>query len=100
MRQMTGDILSLGDELFVHQPDIELRQFSSTRLDLKLKSVKLNDSGLYTCMFNDDKLVSFLVEIFGKRARAPARRDSAVQSLIELVATDRLLSLALDVLIA
>jgi hypothetical protein len=66
MRQMTGDILSVGAELFVHQPDIELKQFSSNRLDLKLKSVNLNDSGLYTCMFNDEKLISFLVEILGE----------------------------------
>ena len=66
MRQMTGDILSVGSELFIHQSDIELQQFSSNRLDLKLKSVNLNDSGLYTCMFNDEKLFSFLIEILGK----------------------------------
>ncbi|UJR16542.1 hypothetical protein I4U23_003442 [Adineta vaga] len=63
MRQMTGDILSVGTELFVYQPDIELKQFSSNRLDLKIRSVNLNDSGLYTCMFNDEKLFSFLIEI-------------------------------------
>ncbi|CAF4205564.1 unnamed protein product, partial [Rotaria magnacalcarata] len=64
MRQMTGDILSLGSELFVHQSHIELKRFSSNRLDLKLKSVSQNDSGLYTCMLNDEKLMSFLIEIF------------------------------------
>jgi hypothetical protein len=65
MRQMTGDILSLGSELFVHQSHIKLIQFSSNRLDLKLISVNQNDSGIYTCMFNDEKLISFLIEIFG-----------------------------------
>jgi len=64
MRQMTGDILSLGSELFVHQSHIELKRFSSNRLDLKLISVSQNDSGIYTCMFNDEKLISFLIEIF------------------------------------
>ncbi|CAF2629613.1 unnamed protein product [Rotaria sp. Silwood2] len=64
MRQMTGDILSLGSELFVHQSYIELKRFSSNRLDLKLKSVNQNDSGLYSCMFNDEKLNSYLIEIF------------------------------------
>jgi hypothetical protein len=70
MRQMTGDILSLGSELFVHQPlsneYIQLKQFSPNRLDLKLISINQNDSGIYTCMFNDEKLTSFLIEIFGK----------------------------------
>jgi hypothetical protein len=66
MRQMTGDILSLGSELFLHQSHIELKRFSSNRLDLKLISVNQNDSGIYTCMFNDEKLSSFLIEIFGK----------------------------------
>ncbi|CAF1293113.1 unnamed protein product [Rotaria sordida] len=64
MRQVTGDILSLGSELFVHQSYIELKRFSSNRLDLKLKSVNQNDSGLYSCMFNDEKLISYLIEIF------------------------------------
>ncbi len=63
---MTGDILSLGSELFVYQSHIELKRFSSNRLDLKLISVNQNDSGLYTCMFNDEKLISFFIEIFGK----------------------------------
>jgi hypothetical protein len=66
MRQMTGDILSLGSELFVYQSHIQLKRFSSNRLDLKLVSVNQNDSGLYTCMFNDEKLISFFIEIFGK----------------------------------
>lgn len=66
MRQMTGDILSLGSELFAYPSNMELKQFSSNRLDLKLLSVNQNDSGLYTCMLDDDKLISFLVEIFGK----------------------------------
>ena len=73
MRQMTGDILSLGLELFVLQSTsnehIKLVQFSSNRLDLKLISVHQNDSGIYTCMFNDKKLTSFLLEIFGKYLR-------------------------------
>jgi hypothetical protein len=70
MRQMTGDILSLGSELFVHESSsnqhIKLIQFSSNRLDLKLISLNQNDSGIYTCMFNDEKITSFLLEIFGK----------------------------------
>jgi hypothetical protein len=70
MRQMTGDILSLGSELFVQESStnqhIKLIQFSSNRLDLKLLSVSENDSGIYTCMLNDEKLTSFLLEIFGK----------------------------------
>ncbi|CAF4915615.1 unnamed protein product [Rotaria sp. Silwood1] len=70
MRQMTGDILSLGSELFVHEfssnQHIKLIQFSTNRLDLKLISVNQNDSGIYTCMLNDEKLTSFLLEIFGK----------------------------------
>ncbi|CAF0950590.1 unnamed protein product [Rotaria sordida] len=68
MRQMTGDILSLGSELFVHEfssnQHIKLIQFSTNRLDLKLISVNQNDSGIYTCMLNDEKLTSFLLEIF------------------------------------
>jgi len=70
MRQMTGDILSVGSELFVPQlssnQHIKLKQFSNNRLDLILISVNQNDSGIYTCMLNDDKLKSFLLEIFGK----------------------------------
>ncbi|CAF2961790.1 unnamed protein product [Rotaria sp. Silwood2] len=65
---MTGDILSLGSELFVHEfssnQHIKLIQFSTNRLDLKLISVNQNDSGIYTCMLNDEKLTSFLLEIF------------------------------------
>lgn len=72
MRQMTGDILSLGSELFVHEATasqrIHLTRFSSNRLDLKLLSINQNDSGIYTCMVNDDKLTSFVLEIFGKRS--------------------------------
>ncbi len=70
MRQMTGDILSVGSELFVHElssnEHIKLNQFSINRLDLKLVSVNENDSGIYTCMLNDEKLTSFLLQIFGK----------------------------------
>jgi hypothetical protein len=70
MRQMTGDILSVGSELFVQESSsnqhIKLNKFSSNRLDLKLISVNQNDSGIYTCMLNDEKLASFLLEIFGK----------------------------------
>ena len=70
MRQMTGDILSLGSELFVQESSsnqhIKLIKFSSNRLDLKLISVNQNDSGIYTCMLNDEKLTSFSLEIFGK----------------------------------
>jgi hypothetical protein len=73
MRQMTGDILSLGSELFVHQfssnQHIQLKQFSSNRLDLKLLAVGQNDSGIYTCMFNDERLSSFSLEIFGRGER-------------------------------
>ncbi|UJR29869.1 hypothetical protein I4U23_017417 [Adineta vaga] len=68
MRQMTGDILSLGSELFVQESSsnqhIKLIQFASNRLDLKLLSVNQNDSGIYTCMLNDEKLTSFSLEIF------------------------------------
>lgn len=66
MRQMTGDILSLGSELFLSQSHMELKRISSNRLDLKLLSVNENDSGIYTCMFNDEKLQSFFIEILGK----------------------------------
>jgi hypothetical protein len=70
MRQMTGDILSVGSELFVQDTSsnqhIKLIKFSSNRLDLKLISVNQNDSGIYTCMLNDERLSSFLLEIFGK----------------------------------
>ncbi|UJR29868.1 hypothetical protein I4U23_017416 [Adineta vaga] len=68
MHQTTGDILSLGLELFlddsVANQHMKLIQFSSNRLDLKIFSVNQNDSGLYTCMFNDEKLSSYLLEIF------------------------------------
>ena len=70
MRQMTGDILSVGKELFVNQnpsnAHLQLNQFSSNRLDLKIVAVQETDSGVYTCMFNDEKLSSFLLQIFGK----------------------------------
>jgi len=70
MHQTTGDILSVGLELFVDESvannHMKLIQYSSNRLDLKIYSVNQNDSGLYTCMFNDDKLSSFLLEIFSK----------------------------------
>ena len=71
MRQMTGDILSVGRELFVDESSsnerMELKAISSNRLDLKFISVKENHSGIYTCMFNDEKLSSFLLQIFGKK---------------------------------
>ena len=58
MRQMTGDILSVGSELFVNDyssnQHIKLIKFSSNRLDLKFLSVNQNDSGIYTCMLNDE----------------------------------------------
>jgi hypothetical protein len=70
MHQTTGDILSLGLELIVDQSllnnHIQLIRFSSNRLDLKICSVNQNDSGLYTCMLNDEKLSSFLLHIFSK----------------------------------
>jgi len=70
MHQTTGDILSLGLELIVDQSllnnHIKLIRFSSNRLDLKICSVNQNDSGLYTCMLNDEKLSSFLLQIFSK----------------------------------
>ena len=70
MRQMTGDILSLGSELFVHQtsptPHVHLKLVSPNRLDFKLISVQQNDSGIYTCMFNDEQLTSYLVDVLGK----------------------------------
>lgn len=66
MRQMTGDILSLGSELFLSQSHLELKRISSNRLDLKILSVNENDSGIYTCMFNDEKIHSFYIEILGK----------------------------------
>jgi hypothetical protein len=65
MHQTTGDILSFGLELFVDE-NMKIIHFSSNRLDLKIISVNENDSGLYTCMFNDEKLSSFLLEIFSK----------------------------------
>ena len=70
MHQTTGDILSVGLELFVDESvanhHMKLIRFSSNRLDLKINSVNENDSGLYTCMLNDEKLSSFLLEIFSK----------------------------------
>lgn len=77
MRQMTGDILSLGQELFVYQnpsnEHLQLNQFSSNRLDLKILAVQENDSGVYTCMLNDEKLSSFLLQILGKSSLHAAR---------------------------
>ncbi|CAF1228730.1 unnamed protein product [Rotaria sp. Silwood1] len=68
MHQTTGDLLSLGSELFIDKSltnnHMKLIRFSSNRLDLKILSVNQNDSGLYTCMHNDEKLLSFLLEIF------------------------------------
>jgi hypothetical protein len=70
MHQTTGDILSLGLELFLDESlsnnHRKLTRFSSNRLDFKIVSVNQNDSGLYTCMFNDEKLSSFLLEILSK----------------------------------
>jgi hypothetical protein len=70
MDQNTGDILSLGSELFVEQSSfnshMKLIRFSSNRLDLKIISVNQNDSGHYRCMLNDYKLSSFLLEILSK----------------------------------
>jgi hypothetical protein len=80
MRQMTGDILSVGSELFVNDlssiQHIKLIKFSSNRLDLKLISVNQNDSGIYTCMLSDDKLTSFLLDIFGKNLSIETDRSS------------------------
>ncbi len=70
MHQTTGDILSVGLDLFVDESighnHMKLIRFSSNRLDLKILSINQNDSGLYTCMLNDDKLSSFLLEIYSK----------------------------------
>lgn len=70
MRQLTGDILSVGRELFIEKSSsndrIELKEISSNRLDLKFHSVNENDSGIYTCMFNDEKLSAFLIQILSK----------------------------------
>lgn len=70
MHQTTGDILSLGLELIVEDSilnnHMKLIQFSSSRLDLKIFSINQNDSGLYTCMLNDETLSSFLLEVFSK----------------------------------
>jgi hypothetical protein len=70
MHQTTGDILSFGLELFIDQSllnnHMKLIKFSSNRLDLKIYSVNQNDSGLYTCMINHQKLAAFLLEIFSK----------------------------------
>ncbi|CAF1189393.1 unnamed protein product [Rotaria sordida] len=68
MHQTTGDLLSLGSELFIDKSltnnHMKLNRFSSNRLDLRILSVNQNDSGLYTCMYNDEKLLSYLLEIF------------------------------------
>ncbi|CAF1268510.1 unnamed protein product [Adineta steineri] len=68
MHQTTGDILSVGLELFLDESlttnHMKLIRLSSNRLDLKIFQVNQNDSGLYTCMFNDEKLSSYLLEIF------------------------------------
>ena len=75
MHQTTGDLLSLGSDLFVDQTfsssltlnhRLELIRFSSNRLDLKISFVNQNDSGLYTCMFDDHQLSSYLLEVFSK----------------------------------
>jgi len=72
MRQTTGDILSVGLELFLNEfstkTHLELKSLSNNRLDLKIISVNQNDSGIYTCMLNDDKLTSFSLEILGKNS--------------------------------
>lgn len=70
MRQQTGDILSVGKELFINElstnDHLQLKDISTTRLDLKIHSVNENDSGIYTCSFNDEQLTSFFLEILGK----------------------------------
>jgi hypothetical protein len=84
MHQTTGDILSLGLELFVDQSllnnHMKLVRFSSNRLDLKLFSVNQNDSGLYTCMLNDEKLSAFLLEIFSKYLQNRLNKLSIIHS--------------------
>ena len=65
MHQTTGDILSLGKEIFVDE-NMKLILFSLNRLDLQISSLNENNSGLYSCMFNDEILSSYLLEIFSK----------------------------------
>lgn len=71
---MTGDILSVGNELFVDvdltqtkKEHFQLKQISSNRLDLKILSIEEHHSDLYTCMFNDQKLFSYSIQVFGNR---------------------------------
>lgn len=72
MHQTSGDLLSVGSDLFIDDSSkdrIHLQRFSADRLDLKISSVNENDSGLYTCMVNDEKLSSYSLEIFSKSSR-------------------------------
>lgn len=82
MHQANGDLLSVGSELFVDKPLIhnhfKLDRFSSNRVDLKIFSVNQNDSGLYTCMYNDEKLSSFLLEIFSKYSQSRLDKLSVI----------------------
>lgn len=70
MHQTTGDLLSVGLDLLIDKSlvntHMRLTRVSSNHLDLKIFSINQNDSGLYTCMHNDEKLSSFLLEIFSK----------------------------------
>jgi hypothetical protein len=72
MHQTSGDLLSVGSDLFIDESAkdrIRLHRFSAERLDLKISSVNENDSGLYTCMLNEEKLSSYSLEIFSKSSR-------------------------------
>lgn len=66
MRQLTGDILSVGRESFLVDEHFHLEQISSTRLDLRIEKIQSNHSGLYTCMTNEQILFTYLIEVFGK----------------------------------
>ena len=66
MRQLTGDILSVGRESFLLDEHFHLEQISSTRLDLTIEKIQSNHSGLYTCMTNEQILFTYLIEVFGK----------------------------------
>lgn len=66
LHQTSGDVLSLGLEIFLENSRMKLIPIGLNRLDLKIESVHENDSGLYTCFINDDELSSFSLQVLSK----------------------------------
>ena len=92
MHQTTGDLLSVGSDLFIDDwpatHRLALKRFSARRLDLHISSVNENDSGLYTCMLNDEKLFSYSLEIFSK-SRQDRLRELSADEREEILQTQR-----------